>query len=298
MSYTNSSLSFSPLIIGTMRLGDWGVKMTSPQLEHFIESCLDMGLSDFDHADIYGGYTEEAAFGAVLRKRPELRPRMQLTTKCGIKMIAQNRPEHQLKHYDSGKAHIISSVENSLRCLHTDYLDLLLLHRPDFLMDPAEIAEAFEQLRQAGKVRYFGVSNFSPSQVSMLQQFTRLENHQVEISLTHLAPFENGILDQCIQYNIRPTAWSPFGGGALFQETNDPALLRIQNCAKTLARQYETGVDQILLAFLMRHPSGIIPVLGSTNRERIAVALKAADIILSRADWYALWQAAKGMEVP
>jgi predicted oxidoreductase len=153
MSATNPTLSFSPLIIGTMRLGEWGVKMTPQQLEHFIEICLDMGLSDFDHADIYGGYTEEAAFGAVLRKRPELRQRMQLTTKCGIKMLSQNRPEHLLKHYDSGKAHIISSVENSLRCLHTDYLDLLLLHRPDFLMDPTEIATAFELLRQEGKVR-------------------------------------------------------------------------------------------------------------------------------------------------
>jgi predicted oxidoreductase len=132
----------------------------------------------------------------------------------------------------------------------------------------------------------------------MVQQFTRLENHQVEISLTHIAPFENGILDQCIKYNIRPTAWSPFGGGALFQETKDPIVLRIQDCAKTLARQYEVSVDQILLAFLMRHPSGIVPVLGTTNTERIADALKAVDIKLSRADWYALWQAAKGVEVP
>jgi len=298
MSSKEQTLNFSPLIIGTMRLGKWGVQMTTDQLEQFIDACLDLGLRDFDHADIYGAYTEEAAFGAVLRKRPDLRNKMQLTTKCGIKMLSPNRPNHRIKSYDSGKAHILSSVEHSLKALHTDYIDLLLLHRPDYLMDPQEVAETFEQLKREGKVGHFGVSNFTTSQVNMLQQFTPLVNHQVEISLSHLSPFKDGTLDQCLQHGIRPAAWSPYGGGSLFKETDNPILLGTQQTAKELAKKYDATIDQIMLAFLKRHPSGIIPVLGTSKIKRIKSALKACSIQLSREDWYELWQAATGLEVP
>lgn len=298
MPNKEQTLSFSPLIIGTMRLGKWGVQMNSTQLEQFIDACLDLGLRDFDHADIYGDYTEEAAFGAVLQKRPELRSKMQLTTKCGIKMVTANRPTHRIKSYDSGKAHILSSVENSLKALHTDYLDLFLLHRPDFLMHPQEVAEAFEQLKKEGKVRHFGVSNFTTSQLNMLQQFTPLVSHQMEISLSHLTPFKDGSLDQCLQLGIRPTAWSPYGGGTLLKDTENPILLRTQQTARNLAKRYDATIDQIMLSFLMRHPSGIVPVLGTTKITRIQSALKACSITLSREDWYELWQASTGVEVP
>lgn len=298
MSNKEQTLSFSPLIIGTMRLGKWGVKMDSKQLEQFIDACLDLGLRDFDHADIYGDYTEEAAFGAVLQKRPDLRNKLQLTTKCGIKMVTPNRPDHRIKSYDSGKAHILSSVEKSLKALHTDYLDLFLLHRPDFLMHPQEVAEAFEQLKKEGKVRYFGVSNFSTSQLDMLLQFTPLVNHQLEISLSHLSPFKDGKLDQCLQNGITPTAWSPYGGGSLLKDTDNPILLSTQQTAKNLARKYDATIDQIMLAFLLRHPAGIIPVLGTSKITRIQSALNAVSIKLSREDWYELWQSATGVEVP
>ncbi len=298
MSTKEQTLSFSPLIIGTMRLGKWGVQMNSKQLEQFIDGCLDLGLRDFDHADIYGDYTEEAAFGAVLQKRPELRSKIQLTTKCGIKMITPNRPTHRIKSYDSGKAHILASVENSLKALHTDYLDLFLLHRPDFLMHPQEVAEAFEQLKKEGKVRHFGVSNFTTSQLNMLHQFTPLVNHQLEISLSHLAPFKDGSLDLCLQLGIKPTAWSPYGGGSLLKDTENPILLHTQQIAKNLAKKYDATIDQIMLAFLMRHPSGIIPVLGTTKIKRIQSALQACSITLTREDWYELWQASTGVEVP
>jgi len=213
-------------------------------------------------------------------------------------MVTANRSEHRIKSYDSGKDHILLSVENSLKSLHTDHLDLLLLHRPDFLMHPQEVAEAFEHLKKQGKVRFFGVSNFSVSQVNMLMEFTELVNHQLEISLSHLDPFKNGILDQCLQRNIVPTAWSPYGGGTLLGETDNPILNRIQEAAKELAKKYDATIDQIILAFLMRHPAGIIPVLGTTKIKRVESALKANDLWISREDWYSLWQAATGVEVP
>ncbi len=298
MENKDLELTFSPLIVGTMRLGVWGAQLSTEALEHFIDACLDMGLRDFDHADIYGGYTTETEFGAVLRRRPDLRTRLQLTTKCGIKMLSDNRPEHRLKSYDATKAHILASAERSLQELNTDYLDLLLLHRPDFLLDPYEVAEAFQSLQEAGKVRHFGVSNFSPSQVAMLHSFTPLVNNQVEISLLHRNAYSDGTLDQCLQYGIIPTAWSPMGGGAIFKNTDDPNLKVIQEVMEKLGTKYEASFDQIVLAWLLKHPAGIVPVLGTSKLERVKTALAAVDISLSHEDWYELWQAATGAEVP
>ena len=291
------TLQFSPLIIGTMRLGAWGAKMTTDELERFVDRCLNLGLRDFDHADIYGSYTEEAAFGKVLARRPGMRQRMQLTTKCGIKMISENRPAHKIKSYDSSRAHILASVENSLRDLRTDYLDLLLLHRPDFLMDASEIAEAFAKLKTAGKVLHFGVSNFTPSQFELLHQATPLANHQVEISLTHLAPFTDGTLDQCQRLGVVPTAWSPLGGGGIFSEKTTPREQRIRVVGNALAERHSASLDQILLAWLRKHPAGIVPVLGTSKFERVESAFASLKIELTREEWYGLWQAGTGEEV-
>lgn len=297
MIKNNHPIKFSPLIIGTMRLGVWGANMTTPELEQFIDQCLELGLKDFDHADIYGHYTEESNFGKVLRKKPGLRQQMQLTTKCGIKLVTENRPAHKIKSYDLTRPYILSCAENSLRELHTDYLDLLLLHRPDYLMDPYEIAEAFEQLAKEGKVRHFGVSNFTPSQVEMLQSFTCLVNNQVEISILHLDAFTDGTLDQCRRHQLIPTAWSPFGGGEIFTQSTDLRIRRIQTTAKELAEKHQAQIDQILLAWLAKHPAGIIPVLGSTKIERIQSAFASTNIKLTHEEWYELWQASTGEEV-
>lgn len=298
------TLTFSPLIVGTMRLGAWGAKFTSTELESFLDGCLNLGLRDFDHADIYGSYTEEAAFGKVLARRPGMRQRMQITTKCGIKMISENRPAHKIKSYDSSRVHILASVENSLRDLRTDYLDLLLIHRPDFLMDANEIAEAFAKLKTAGKVRHFGVSNFTPSQLELLHQATPMANHQVEISLTHLDPFTDGTLDQCQRLGIRPTAWSPLGGGAIFESNvgrvsnpTDVQAQRIRVVGNAIAERHSASLDQVLLAWLRKHPSGIIPVLGTSKFERVEAAFESFKIELSREEWYELWQASVGAEV-
>ncbi len=292
------NFELSRLIIGTMRLGDWGVKMDTASLESFVEECLALGLKDFDHADIYGDYTTEQDFGALLTIRPDLRDKIRLTTKCGIKMLSPNRPDHKIKSYDSSKLHILQSVENSLKVLKTDFIDLLLIHRPDFLMNPQELAEAFESLQKAGKVLHFGVSNFTTSQFELLHSYFPLVTNQIEISISHLQPFYDGSLDQCLKYNIVPTAWSSLGGGVLFQDTKDERVLRIRKTGMALAEKYGAQLDQILLAWLMKHPSGIIPVLGTSKISRVKSALAACNIKLSHEEWYELWQASVGTEVP
>ena len=294
----DTTIEFSPLIIGTMRLGAWGVSMETDELERLIDECIDLGLKDFDHADIYGHYTEEGNFGKVIKRRPDLKSKIQITTKCGILLITPNRPTNKIQSYNSTKAHIISSAENSLQELGVDHLDVLLLHRPDFLMDPHDVAEAFELLVRDGKVRNFGVSNFTPSQFEMLHQFTSLVTNQVEISTMHRNAFQDGTLDQCLRLGIVPIAWSPFGGGNVFSKTEDPDIIRIQNTASELAEKHEASMDQILLAWLFKHPAGIIPVLGTSKISRIKTALEASNIKMTHQEWYQLWEAAVGEQVP
>lgn len=289
---------FSPLIIGTMRLGQWGVKMNPFEYQAFIESCLEMGLNDFDHADIYGDYTTEKEFGDVLKSVPGLRQKMQITTKCGIKMVTPNRPFHQIKSYDASSTHIINSVNNSLRNFNTDYLDVLLIHRPDLLMDPHEIADTFYKLKKDGKVLHFGVSNFSPQQFELLNDSFPLCTNQIEASIVHLEPFENGCLDQCYKYKISPTIWSPMGGGQIFQENNpEPQIARIRIAAQEIMEKNNATLDQILLAWLTEHPSNPIPVLGTSKIERVKRAQKALSIHLTREEWYKLYSASTGKEV-
>lgn len=291
-------IEFSPLVIGTMRLGEWGIKMTTNELERFIDECIDLGLNDFDHADIYGHYTEESNFGKVIKRRSDLKSKVQITTKCGILLITPNRPHHKIKSYNSTKDHILFSAENSLQELGVDQLDLLLIHRPDFLMNPHEIAEAFTRLKKEGKVKTFGVSNFTPSQFEMLNSFFPLVTNQVEISLLHRNAFQDGTLDQCLRLGITPTAWSPFGGGEIFSKSEKPEIIRIQKTAKELAKKYNASIDQILLAWILKHPAGIIPVLGSTKIARIKTALAALPMKITHEEWYELWEAAVGNEVP
>lgn len=281
-----------------MRLGKWGVGFNTFEYERFIKGCIDLGLNTFDHADIYGDYTTEFEFGEVLKKDASLRKKIKLITKCGIKMPCSNRAEYKVKSYDLGAKHIMASVDDSLSALGTDYVDLLLLHRPDYLMDPAEVAEVFTQLKSTGKVLHFGVSNFSTSQFDLLNQYYPLQTNQVEASLLHRQAFDDGTLDQCLQLGLKPMAWSPLGGGALFQDSGNGTIKRIQQVGQSLCDQYNCHLDQLLYAWVMSHPASIIPVLGTSNIERIQLAKAALDIKLSREDWYRLWTAATGTEVP
>lgn len=280
-----------------MRLGSWGVNFTTSQWLEYIEGCLESGFHEFDHADIYGGYTTEADFGRALKEQSSLREKMHLTTKCGILYPSENRPQYKVKAYDNGKKHIVASVENSLKALQTDYIDQLLLHRPDYLIDPDEVAEAFEELQNAGKVREFGLSNFKPSQLAMIHDYVPLVSHQVQISAFHLNAFTDGTLDQCMTRGIAPTAWSPYGGGEVFGKTEDAKTLRVKKVAGEIGESHGVHFDQILLAFLGNHPSGIRPVMGTSKLQRLKDAARALQIKLSREEWYRLWQASTGERI-
>ena len=289
-------MKFSPLIIGCMRLGEWGAKLSTDELEHFIDACIDRDLVDFDHADIYGHYSSEREFGEVIARRPDLKSKVQITTKCGIKMVSDRRPDHKIKSYDSTPEHIFWSVDQSLQYLNVDKIDLLLLHRPDFLMDVKAIADCFNDLKKEGKVLNFGVSNFTPTQVKMLHAQIPLINHQIEVSPFHLDAYQDGSLDICQSLNIIPTAWSPYGGGEIFSDHEKYKDLRQK--LTEIAERHSASMDQIILAWICKHPIGIIPLLGTSKVERIDSAIKSLDINLTHEEWYDIWQASTGKRIP
>ena len=292
--------TLSRIVFGVMKWGSWGHQLDAQQMLTLIEQSIEAGVTTFDHADIYGSYTTEAAFGEALQLNPSLRQKMQIVTKCGIKLAVPQRQHHRIKSYDTSPEHIRWSVDTALRNLRTDYIDLLLIHRPSPLMDPDRIAEEFEQLRKAGKVRYFGVSNFTPSQFAMLNSRTPLVTNQVEASLLHLAPFTDGTFDQCLERQIMPMAWSPLGGGTIFQQVPGEREQRILEAAKRIIerRGQDIGIDQLMLAWLLQHPAHILPVIGTARVERLRAATDAVHIMMSREEWFELWQASAGSEVP
>ena len=286
--------SFSPLIVGYWRLLEWG--MTPQQLVAFIEHHLSLGISTVDHADIYGDYGCEAAFGDALRLAPALREKLQIVTKCGIATRA--KPEHQIGHYITEASHILHSAENSLRHFSTDYLDLLLIHRPDPLMDADEIAEAFMALHQSGKVRHFGVSNFTPTQVTLLQSrlpFSLVTN-QLEISPLEQSSILDGTLDQCQQVRMRPMAWSCLGGGRLF---NDPHYQPLRDELDRVKQEIgASSIDQVVYAWIMKLPSRPLPIIGSGKTTRVTEAVGACQLTLNRQQWFRIRKAALGYDVP
>lgn len=288
----------SRLAVGLWRLASW--RLSDAEILDLIHACLDLGITTFDHADIYGDYTCEALFGNALARRPSLRDRMQLVTKCGIKLVSANRPEHRIKHYDTSQQHIIASAENSLKVLRTDRIDLLLIHRPDPIMDPGQIARAFSALKQAGKVLHFGVSNFTPSQFDLLASCLDfpLVTNQVELSLMNMQVLHDGTVDQCQRLGVSPMAWSPLGGGRLFQEDGKQAV-RLRRALRAVGDQLgNASLDQVALAWILRHPARIVPVLGTGKIDRIQKAAQAVGLELSHEQWFTLWAASTGEDVP
>jgi predicted oxidoreductase len=288
----------SRIALGLWRLSSWG--LSDRQLLDLIHASLDLGVTTFDHADIYGDYTCEQLFGRALALSPALRERMQLVTKCGIKLVSANRPQHTVHHYDTSRQHILASVENSLHMLRTDRIDLLLIHRPDPLLDPGAVAEAFGQLRQSGKVLHFGVSNFTPSQFDLLA--SRLDfplvTNQVELSVMNMQVLHDGTVDHCYRLGISPMAWSPLGGGHLLRDDSQQAL-RLRRALRTVGQSLgDASIDQVALAWILAHPARIVPILGTGQLERIQKAVKAAAIELTREQWFSIWRASTGHEVP
>ncbi len=288
----------SRLVVGLWRLAEW--EMAADELLGLLHACLDRGLTTFDHADIYGDYACERLFGEALALLPGLRERMQLVTKCDIRLVSKHHPETGIQHYDTSREHLLASVENSLRALRTDRIDLLLLHRPDPLMDADEVAEAFARLKQAGKVLHFGVSNFTPFQFDLLASRLPfpLVTNQVECSLLKLEALHDGTLDQCQRLRIAPMAWSPFGGGELFTGQGAQARRVRQALGAVGEALGGASMDQVALAWLLRHPARMLPILGTGKLERIKRAVGAEDLALSREQWFTLWTASTGTRVP
>ncbi|AZI67971.1 aldo/keto reductase [Kaistella daneshvariae] len=286
-------MNFSPIIIGTMRWGIWGANHSTREVQNLIETSLDENLTTFDHADIYGDYTTEKLFGDAFSEMDIERDSVQFISKCGIEMLCKNR-DFQLKSYNYSKSHILKSVDSSLENLKTDFLDVLLLHRPSPLMNPTEIAEAFSILREEQKVRHFGVSNFSPSQFDLINDAFPLITNQVEISINETKAFYDGTLDQMLLKNLQPMAWSVLGN---YFTGNSEQNSRIRKVALELCQKYDAEENQLLLAFILKHPAKILPVIGTSRAEKIAEMKKSLDLELSREDWFRLLEAAAGKEV-
>jgi predicted oxidoreductase len=287
-------LALSRIVAGMWRMAEWD--MSVDQRVALVEDCIALGVTSFDHADIYGGYSVEGLFGEALRAQPSLRDRIELVSKCGIKLISPLRPQHGIQHYDTTAAHITASVEESLRQLHTDRLDLLLIHRPDPLMDFDEIAEAFAGLRKAGKVLHFGVSNFSRHQFESLNRRIELATNQVEFSPLHTAPLFDETFDGLQDLRVAPMVWSPLGGGRLFT-SNDTNAENLRLVIKDIADRLHQPFASVVFAWIMQLPSRPLPLTGSGRIEAIRVAVAGTTFTLSHGDWFRILRAARGHEV-
>ena len=276
-----------------MSWGTWGKQFSIKEHADMIQFCVENGNHTFDHADIYGDYTTETTFGKGLIESGVQRANIQLISKCGIQLINKERGS-AVKHYNYTKEYIIASAEASLRNLKTDYLDTFLLHRPSPLMEPEEILEAITKLQTAGKIINFGLSNFTQSQVDLIANKTPVSANQIEFSLTKNEAMSNGTLDSMLQKGIQIMSWSPLGN--VFKEES-AQVKRIKSVLKKLTKKHETSEDVILLAFILKHPAKISPVIGTTNKERILNANKALKVNLELQDWFELLAASQGEEV-
>ncbi|HKR75058.1 MAG TPA: aldo/keto reductase [Rhodanobacter sp.] len=286
--------ALSSVVAGLWRIREWHLDVAGRV--RWIEQALELGITSFDLADIYGDYQAEALFGEALQAAPTLRRRMQLVTKCGIRLRSASRP-YRISHYDTAPAYVRMQVEQSLRNLHTEQLDLVLIHRPDYLMDAAELADSFATLTREGKVAHWGVSNHTTSQFALLQAHHPLATNQVELSPLAMDALDDGTLDQAQQLGLRPMIWSPLGGGRLFSG-EDVQALRVRTEMESIAARLGISLATLAFAWILRHPSRPHPITGSGRIEGLREAVAALDVRLDAEDWYAIWTASKGHPVP
>ena len=306
-----SEIEISNLAYGCMRIsGSWDRTLVDDAVIargiEALEAAVDAGYTFFDHADIYGDTACESIFGEALKKHPDWRERLVVATKCGIR-FADEPLLGQPHRYDFSFEHIVASVEESLKRLRMERIDLLMLHRPDFLADPAEIAQAFTKLREEGKVREFGVSNFRPSLLSAVQSALpfALQVNQIEIHPLRLDCFTDGTIDQCMERHVTPMAWSPLAQGRVGtghvpkpDAPNREHHLALLASLDAVAEQYGCDRSVVALAWLLKHPAGIVPVVGSTKPEHIKTAANATEIDMDRDAWYRILLAARGEKLP
>lgn len=286
----------SALVQGTWRLADTG--WSAADTLRWIEGTVDQGVTSFDHADLYGGYRVEALFGEALALAPGLRERLQLVGKCGVRLAGHERGAGRIQHYDTRRAHIVASVEHSLRALRTDRLDLLLLHRPDPLMDAAEVAATVADLKRDGKVLAFGVSNFAPHGFELLDALTPLATNQIELHPLRREPLHDGTLDQLQRLGRRPMVWSPLAGGRLLGGDESPAARRVRWVLGEIGARLGVAPATAAYAWLLRHPTRPHPIVGSMRLEGLREACAALDLALDAETWTELWQAGTGHPVP
>jgi predicted oxidoreductase len=303
MSYENrislGDLSLSRLVLGAWRLLSDLERSDADSVSKLIHGAIDIGITSFDHADIYGNYGGEETFGVGLQRWGGRRDTIQLITKCDIMLISDARPENRIKHYDTSSAHIRASVERSLKNLHTDYIDVLLIHRPDPLMDADDTARGLEDVVKAGKVRAVGVSNFLPHQFDLLASRLPfpLVTNQIELSVKYVSPLTDGSLDHAQRLKYAPMIWSPLGGGSLFTGKGSQEV-RLRAVLKDISLELgNADISAIAIAWLLRHPGRLIPVLGSLKIDRLKTMATALDIELNRQQWFAILKASTGEDV-
>lgn len=302
-----TSIKVSRLSYGCMRIaGSWDPNAVDEAAVEAgvqaIEAAWEAGYTFFDHADIYCRGQCERIFGEALRRHPKWRKKMVIASKCGIRFPGDPDPDSPHR-YDFSADYIFNSVKGSLERLGIDTLDLLQLHRPDYLADPEEVFKVFSRLAEKGMVRAFGVSNFRPRLVAAFRSNFDfpIVSHQIEASLTHLAPFDNGVLDQCLKQEMTPMAWGPLGAGKLGDDATageDSDLARLHEALDAIGPKYGLSRSETAVAWLLRHPASIIPVVGTTNPERIQALARTTEMEMDREDWYRLLLAARGERLP
>ncbi|AVQ34268.1 oxidoreductase [Staphylococcus muscae] len=296
----NQHVSYSNLIQGFYRADKW--QMSTQEMNRFLHELVERGITTMDHADIYGKYTVEKMFGEALALSPELRDQIQLVTKCGIVQPNDIYPDQTAHRYDLSETHIKRSVERSLQQLQVDYIDTLLIHRPSPLMKPCQITDALKSLVDEGKIRAFGVSNFRRSQYELLNDCLKDDRfhiavNQVEVSPYMLQSFHDGTLDDMYKDKVKIMAWGPFAGGRLFDKDDETAQ-RVLPVLQRIAKAHDTSVEAIVVAWLTRHPATIMPILGTHRLDRVDAAIAGLDVTLHDQEWFDIYTAAQGYDIP
>ncbi len=293
--------TLSQIAYGLWRLAEADDTSVNANLAR-IDACLAQGISTFDHADIYGDYRCEALFGQAIKARPSLRDHIEIVTKTDIMLLSAQWPGTRVKHYDTTPAHVIGSVERSLRRLGVEAIDLLLIHRPDPLCDVQALGACLDSLVDSGKVRGVGVSNYQPWDVDLLQSRMkqRLQTNQIELSLMHVAPLTNGQMAHAQTHHMPVMAWSPLGGGRLLAQKSaqGPVSSRLLDKLEQLARASQTDASAVATAWLLHHPAGVIPVMGSNRLDRVGTFARSLNVPMDRQTWFELYELALGHEVP
>lgn len=296
----NQYVSFSKVIQGFWRAQDW--QWTPQQLNRYLNELVERGVTTMDHADIYGNYTCEGIFGEALKLSPQLRDEIEIVTKCGIALPSSPEQDIQGHRYDHSKTHIQKAVDRSLQQLNVDYLDSLLIHRPSPLMDPHEVTEALKALVSEGKVRSFGVSNFNKSQYDLLSKCLVCDKLHITINQLEVSPYtldaiDNGVINHMYKDDVKIMSWSPMAGGKLFDLADEKAA-RIMAIVSPLAQKYNVTTNGIIMAWLDKHPAAIMPVLGTHKIERIDDAIAGLKVALTDQEWFDIYTASLGHDIP